>query len=102
VALLPKQVAALPILDWLLSDDADVRATGRTEVLCHAFIRKAIKSGAAVKPFDHAHPGNLAFERHLQDRIVHLLRTDYPNHLYMWNAIDRTISVSPAIEGDGK
>jgi len=68
IELTPKQLAALPHIEWLLDDWLDPinlnnRATGRSFLMAVIFIRMAQKSpGRWIEIFDHfPHPRNRKF-----------------------------------------
>lgn len=93
--LLPRQVAAIEVLSWLLSDEPEVFATGRTEVLCHAFIQKAIREGRAVRPFDHHMPWVHEFHSHVNFpiRLRAIMLRDYKDWDMVWNESRQSFTV---------
>lgn len=73
------QAAYLPAIEWLISDAGGDRATGRSTLLCHALIRRAIKTGRPVRIFDHVagQPHNIRYCARLIAQIVKEHYSDY-------------------------
>lgn len=79
-------------LGWLLSDDFKDRGTGRTTVLLHVLIRRALLTGRPVRLWDHREGTPF---RVLADYVERIMREDYPNYNVMFDLHGRTIVVTP-------
>ena len=81
--LTPIQELTLPAIEWLIGGPI---GSGKTEILCHAFIRQAIRTGDWVRPFDHDAPWEYAAHCRVNfpQRIRHIVELYYPEWVMTW------------------
>lgn len=80
------QKMALPILEWLFDPRIKVGGVGRTTLMAHYFIQRAIKTGEPVRPFDHHHPYEYSHNAHSIFPVIKQMATsdDYKEYDFIW------------------
>lgn len=87
-----KQVAALPVLDWLLDDDGGSRRSGRSFIIAISLIRKALRHpGCLVSVIDHYK--SEASTVYLIQMIQFLIDKDARLKDFSWSIHENTIMV---------
>lgn len=80
--LTPRQLEALPHIEWLFNDNRDMSRVGRTTLMAYYFINKAIRTGELVKPFDHDMPYSFEYNARSVIPVIKTMFQQYYSEKY--------------------
>lgn len=83
------QQMALPVLRWFFFGQ---RASGRTHILAHVLIERAIETGEPVDVFDHEMRNNPR-GADLMARVIERQMFQFPEYRMVYNRAQRSITV---------